>query len=477
MLPTLIAFVWTVSAAGTPTLWYDEAATVSAATRSWSDLAHLLGQVDLVHGLYYALMHVWIYLFGTSAVALRIPSVIAIALAVSGVAVIARHIAGRVAGLCAGLVLALLPIATDYALEVRSYALAMALATWATYALVRGLEDGRWWWLAYAGLTVALGLVFLFGVLLIGAHAITVAITNRRKLLPWMGAIAGAISILMPFALATQRQKAQVSWIPRQTLANLDNLLTDAWFEQSFTLAMLMWILILSAVIFWLGNRSRHDGRTGLIAVAVPWLFVPLAVLWAVSLHTPMYSSRYVASSAPALALMAGYTISRVTEAVPVRWWPVLVGAIGISLIVGTGASVEAALRSQDGLKSENLRAVADIVHAGSQSGDAVMFNPRHWRTAIAPYPQQYAGLEQVAAGKTPEQVGNFGGTDAPWPVVQRRIKESTRVWLVRTSGWNTTYLDENDTKLLRGFKLAKDWRVTGAEVQLYVRPKDRPTR
>ncbi|MBI4944103.1 MAG: hypothetical protein HY830_25460, partial [Actinobacteria bacterium] len=62
-------------------LWEDELATLSAATRSWSDLGRLVRTVDGVHATYYGLMHVWTAVFGTSAVSLRLPSVLATAAA------------------------------------------------------------------------------------------------------------------------------------------------------------------------------------------------------------------------------------------------------------------------------------------------------------------------------------------------------------------------------------------------------------
>ena len=61
-----------------PSYWGDEAASVMSAERSWSSLAELLGNIDAVHGLYYALLRVWVGAFGTAEVATRLPSAIAV---------------------------------------------------------------------------------------------------------------------------------------------------------------------------------------------------------------------------------------------------------------------------------------------------------------------------------------------------------------------------------------------------------------
>ncbi len=69
----------------------DEAATRYAALLSLRQLAHLLRHVDVVHGTYYLLMHGWAAV-GTSPAVLRIPSVIAMCVAVALTAVLAARL-------------------------------------------------------------------------------------------------------------------------------------------------------------------------------------------------------------------------------------------------------------------------------------------------------------------------------------------------------------------------------------------------
>src|SRR6201991_4299407 len=64
---------------GRAPLWRDELATWSAATRPLPDLWRMLGGIDAVTGPYYLFMHGWIPGFGDSAVALRLPSLLAMA--------------------------------------------------------------------------------------------------------------------------------------------------------------------------------------------------------------------------------------------------------------------------------------------------------------------------------------------------------------------------------------------------------------
>lgn len=74
----------------------DEAATVSAIDRNLPDLIRMLGIIDAVHGFYYLLLRGWAALFGVFEVALRLPSLLAVAVAAGLVVVIGRRIGGLV---------------------------------------------------------------------------------------------------------------------------------------------------------------------------------------------------------------------------------------------------------------------------------------------------------------------------------------------------------------------------------------------
>ena len=117
----------------------DEVATRWAALLSLHQLAHLLRHVDAVHGLYYLLMHGWMAV-GTSPAVMRIPSVIAMVVAVALTVIIGRRLTGSGwAGLFAGLIVAFTPTISYYAQTARSYALVFACVVGSTLALLHAL--------------------------------------------------------------------------------------------------------------------------------------------------------------------------------------------------------------------------------------------------------------------------------------------------------------------------------------------------
>ena len=118
---------------GYVSLWTDEAATISAATRSLPDLLRMLGTIDVVHGAYYAFMHFWTGIFGSlrsgCGCRARWPS----GRRRSAVYLLGSRWSGRTAGVLAAVVFAVLPRVTYLGIEARPFAFATALAAWATY--------------------------------------------------------------------------------------------------------------------------------------------------------------------------------------------------------------------------------------------------------------------------------------------------------------------------------------------------------
>ena len=188
VLATLVsgAFLWV------PSVWYDEAATVVSATRTWGQLWTMIHTVDLVHAAYYALMHLWFDVFPYSPTALRVPSALVTGVAAGLTVALTRILVDRRTAVVAGLLFCLLPRVTWMGGEGRSYALSAMLAVALTLVLVvaarRTSEDGvartrrsvALWWVAYAVLAVVAAAFFLYLALLVVGHAITMIVRVVR---------------------------------------------------------------------------------------------------------------------------------------------------------------------------------------------------------------------------------------------------------------------------------------------------------
>jgi mannosyltransferase len=150
---------------GGPQLWRDELASWSAASRSLPQLWAMVHNIDAVLGIYYLGLHLWMAVFGQSATAMRLPSVIAMAAAAAMVALIGQRLGGRLAGLASGLIFAVIPSVTRFAQEARPYAFAMFFAALATLLFLRAMEQPRWSrWAVFSVALAAAGVANLIAV-------------------------------------------------------------------------------------------------------------------------------------------------------------------------------------------------------------------------------------------------------------------------------------------------------------------------
>ena len=142
------------------------------------------GHVDVVHGAYYALICVVVRIGGPGEFAVRLPSALALAVAAAVVAALGGRLVSSWAGLAAGLAFAVLPSVSWFAETAREGALRRAAGHPGQLLPAPGApraEAARRRWLIGYGVTLAaLGLANLFGLLLVVAHAVTLACLRGR---------------------------------------------------------------------------------------------------------------------------------------------------------------------------------------------------------------------------------------------------------------------------------------------------------
>ena len=297
-----------------PSYWRDEGATLAAVQRPFPRLLQMLGHVDAVHGVYYMIMWPLVRVAGTGEIVTRLPSAVAMAVAAGLVAALGRRLVSPAAGLAAGLIFAVLPQVSLYAQDARSYAMVTALGTAGSYLLVRAVGAAgrrRGWLTGYAACLGAMAALNIFGILLVAAHAVSVALACRRQAsaaarrllaLSWLAAATGAVVLASPVLALGIAQRGTASWIRPpgpDTVASLWRLAGPR-------------PLVIAISLITLGGLagSALTGRAALRAgwpaalpeLAVPWLALPAALLIGISFATPLYVPRYVLYCLPAAA-------------------------------------------------------------------------------------------------------------------------------------------------------------------------------
>jgi len=452
-VPAVTAFVVGGYELGGPSLWRDEAYTKDAIGRSVSQLFAMLGNMDAVHGAYYLFMHVIAAVIGTSAVALRFPSLCAMVIAAGFTAAIGRRTAtlaqpgtGRRAsrvsipaltGLLSGLVFATAPLMTYYAQMARSYAIVTMFATIATYLLLRAYPDGRWrYWSAYAAVVALTGLFNLFGLLIIVAHGVTLLLTGARRLpLRWLAACAAAAGVLSPLLAVASGQQQQIQWLVAPDFRTINRLVSD--FAGSHALRAPVALLVLVALaVACLADNWRPLNP---VAVALPWLVVPPVVLIAWSYDKPVYVERYVEFCLPALAIAVGAGLAgiyRLAAAVTVRrprlgWLPAAVTGL---VVLGLAVMLVAPQRAirQTAARPDNLRLASAIVAAHEQPGDVVFYIPYTMQVLGTGYPAPFAKLRNIALARSGVASATLTGIEVASPAaLKSRFTDVRRVWVV----------------------------------------------
>jgi mannosyltransferase len=441
----------------------DEVATHWAASLSLRELAHLLNNLDAVHGLYYLLMHYWMTL-GSSPTVMRIPSVISMTAAAAMVATIGSRLTGSGwAGLFAGLIMAVTPTISFYAQTARSYALVFACVLGSTLALLHAMNaeapggtGGRVArrWLVYAALVTLGGYLNELSLLVLAAHAITVLLARYglRAAAHWAAAAAGGALLVTPLVVISHREDRAIGWLTPPGSTALRILFQD-YFGATTVVAVVLLGCAVAAVLPPRGRwRLRPGGaaaETGakpepawwsrggicLPSVAAPLLVVPAAALILESLVArPLYVDRYVLYGEAGAALLAGAGIYRIG-----RWLGDVVNARALFWVPGAVLCVCALLLQlgplqrvrTPGSRLFDFGGPSRYVGANARHGDGVLFFTAFYRKARLGYPRDFQNVSDFALAVPPVRAGTFRGIDKPFMVTRTLMLERQRIWVV----------------------------------------------
>ncbi len=491
----------------------DEVATRWAALLPLRELFHLLNNVDAVHGLYYLLMHAWMVV-GTSPTVMRIPSVIALVVAVALTVMIGRRLTGSGwAGLFAGLIMALTPTITYYAQTARSYALVVACVLGATLVLLHalaaeaaGAPTGRVarWWLGYGALVLVAGYLNELALLILTAHLVTVLLARygRAALRHWALAAITAAVLVGPLAVVSAREDKAVNWIPRPGPGAIKVLFHD-YFGATTGIAVLLFLCAIAALLppraSWRASSGSESGSASgsarfagawwtqggvsLPSVAAPLVVLPAFLLIVESLIArPLYVDRYVLYGEAAAALLAGAGLYRIGQWLTstslvssAAGRKALIWAPGIVVCIATlvlQIAPQQRVRTP-GSRLFNFGAPSVYVAAHARPGDGVLFFGPFFRKARLGYPADYRDLRDFGMAESPVAAGTFQGTDQPAGAVASLLPTYHRIWVVGnapSASLAAPALRQESMALLDRFTLATRRQWKGISLTLWVR-------
>ncbi|PQD98841.1 hypothetical protein CYL16_20850 [Mycobacterium sp. EPG1] len=462
----LLAFALSVAAAGRPSLWADESATISAATLPVGDLRNLLGHVDAVHGLYYLLLHGWFTVFPVGEFWARVPSALMVGVAAAGTCVLGTRMSGRRVGIAAGVVFAVLPRTTWAGLEARPYALSIACAVWLTVLALTAMRRGGWRrWVGYAAVLTVAAAVNVLVLLILAAHAAMLAAlrADRATLRSWAVATGAALVLVSPVIAVIVAQQDQVAWIWPVGPVTAGQIAGEQYFPSVYSdsvravgpdqqqfgaeelkVAVRAWARVAPLIVVIVAvcalavrlRRRRGESDRVLVWTCAAWIVVPTLALVGYSLVArPLYQPHYLAFTTPAVALLVGLcaaTVGRDTRRLTVVLAIIAVAAApnyvaqrGPYAKFGSDYSQVAALLAERGGEGECVR-----VHGTPSAPTALAGARRTHGDALRPVGADAvdgcAVLWTVTDAGTPAAVPGFAATEV-WRFNQTQVARSVR--------------------------------------------------
>jgi mannosyltransferase len=461
-------------------LFADEGATLYSAGLSWSNLWAQSLHVDLVLLPYYVLVHGWMLVSGSVAW-IRTLSL----LAYFGTVVVAGWLGLRIAGRWCGIGTAALTagstLLVQKALNARPYELSAFFVVLCAVVLFRWLEDGRvrwmWWFGLLALVVTAMQLFSLLAPVSMLVCALAVRPELFRQRIRDLMAPLGVTAVLVAaWVVACSRELGQVNWIAGEsTGTRLFEEIRGPAIGQLYDLVL----FLIAAFVLWklaaqwtpevrVAAVGRISRDRDVLAVTTGWAVLPTVILALASIVHPIFSARYVAASAPGLALLVSFVCvrvfpstfdrvqlsDRVTRKPPNRALQVFCALAVVALVVGFVAAAS-------GLQ-EDLKTPARYVAQHMEKGD-VFAVPDHAITAAVDY-----------------YTANDGGRVIFWPQLGSRqpLVEGLdlslhpsknlprRVWLLSDGSVPVVHFES--VLLQVGYRLREIKRFNGSELLLY---------
>jgi mannosyltransferase len=388
-------------------------------------------------GLYYAMLHIWVRVFGYTDVSVRAMGVLLGGLAVPTVAILGGRLLGRASGLAAGLLLAVAPFFVHYEQTARSYALLVTLVALSSYLFAVGIErPSTRTRVGYVLASAAAVYAHYAAAFVLVVQALTLLAVKRRAAFcrGWlMSGISLALLCVPEFVFAGRAGTGQLAWIPQPSFRTVVHLPVDL---AGGTVIACVLIVLACYGLARLTTEGRRWQAGFLAAWCVGPVLLDLAISW---LGQPLFLSYYLIVLLPAWLLLAGAGAVRLPSSVIRGAFLVLVVAL---LLVGLANWYRAA-------SAENYRAATGYLLRHARPADAVFYDPSFADYGVVHY-EALANTTAPRALRALPAAPSTGGPPRIWlvfrdfdvpPAQQMQVERSLAGGYEKT-GYSRTFSD-----------------------------------
>ncbi|MHB8512476.1 MAG: glycosyltransferase family 2 protein [Actinomycetota bacterium] len=378
--------------AGLQSVRLDESLSLEQSRMPLVALWRSLVSVNVHVPLYHTILHFWIAMWGTSALSIRIPSVVFGAACIPLVYIVAsRFVGARSAVLAAGIA-AVFPFWIWHSDEARMYPLLLMLTLASLALLFRAVDAGGWLrWSAYALVSALTLYTHYAAFLILPVHGIYLLLVrpNRKRVFEWMLAGAAAIALFLPWLIALYKLRIVPSGIASITNGIRTPPVDHSVFGVVYSFLVFLAVFVIGyhgavvlaaaaavlagmwpavAIASALGHRVRLSRAAKFLLV---WLLLPVALAYLANLFKPgIFFQKYlIAASIPIVIMLGGLAGKLIRSS---RAGVVLVVLAFGALTVG---AVAQNLEGSNPVR-EDFRDAAKIISADMQPGDTLLAMP-----------------------------------------------------------------------------------------------------
>jgi mannosyltransferase len=233
------------------------------------------------------------------------------------------------------------------------------------------------------------------------------------------------VLVASPLIVFGWLQRKQISWLSVHGTDGVSSVLKLIG-PPIMTCAVAAVAVIAAAVIAVTARRRPAGGRVPpwlarLLALCVPWLVLPPALLFISSDFSPVYNFRYILFCAPAAALLAGAALASLGR---------VAGTAGLIVVAVLGLSSQVAFRTPGG-HGDDIRQADQIIAATSRPGDVVYYTNPNAESFGAAYPQGLGHLVNIQLAQRPIPSATLGGTNVPLATLKQRLARVSRLYVV----------------------------------------------
>ena len=296
----------------TQSLWRDEAFSVLLSQNSVGQVVKLTAQ-DFNPPLYYLILHFWMKIFGTSEIAVRMPSFIFHLLLIYVSYLFAKNVFkfSKLTTYYLLFTIFLNPMLIYFSFEARMYSLLAFLAAasmyffftkqWKLYVLFSALGL----WTQPFMLFVIISQIFYFA--LQDSRGYTEGELKQEKRETRIYFLVSLIFIFLLFSpwlpvILLQLTRSGKMWmwpIDWTTLTTvLGNVFTGyegtPWEIWNVMRLISLFILLSSFLVFWSGKKSKNRDLSNFSNLLMVWLYLPIIFVLIISYFKPIYVNRYI---------------------------------------------------------------------------------------------------------------------------------------------------------------------------------------